>query len=56
MRSGHIVRVLGEFPFADQAAERGASAERQMLYTVEFDAYGHAVRADLFESYLEADQ
>lgn len=54
-RRGRVVHVLGAYRFADEAAERGALAKTQTLYTVEFDYDGHAVRADLFESYLERD-
>lgn len=54
-RSGCVVRVLGRFRFADEAASTGAGAAQQMLYTVEFDEDGHRVCADLFEAYLEAD-
>jgi Nitrile hydratase beta subunit len=54
-RGGRIVRVLGSYRFADEAAERGTDATPQMLYTVEFDTDGHRVCADLFESYLEDD-
>jgi hypothetical protein len=54
-RKGRVVRVLGSFRFADTAAKTGAQAAEQMLYTVQFDDGGHAVCADLFESYLEAD-
>lgn len=52
-RSGRVIGVVGDFRFADAAAERGADAPVQTLYTVEFDEADHAVRADLFESYLE---
>ena len=51
---GEIVRVLGEFRFADDGAVRGANAEKQPLYTVSFDRGTHRVCADLFEPYLEA--
>jgi hypothetical protein len=54
-RSGRVVRVLGRFRFADEAAVRGFEAVEQSLFTVEFDAGGHSVCADLFESYLERD-
>lgn len=54
-RRGRVVHVLGAYRFADEAAEHGARARTQMLYTVEFEHDGHAVRADLFESYLERD-
>jgi hypothetical protein len=53
-RSGRVIRVLGSFRFADDAAVSGAHAQEQMLYTVEFDDGGHTLCADLFESYLEA--
>jgi hypothetical protein len=33
----------------------GVGAAQQMLYTVQFEANGHTICADLFESYLEAD-
>lgn len=52
-RTGCVVGVLGEFRFADEAAERGMAASKQTLYTVEFEYGAHRVRADLFESYLE---
>lgn len=55
-RQGRIVRVLGEFRFADEAAQRGAGAPKQLLYTVQFEADGHSICADLFESYLESDE
>jgi hypothetical protein len=55
-RSGRVIRVLGRFHFADDAAAVGAQAPEQMLYTVQFDEGGHTVCADLFESYLESDQ
>jgi hypothetical protein len=55
-RSGRVVCVLGSFRFADDAARLGMGARDQMLYTVEFQLDGHRVRADLFESYLEADK
>jgi len=54
-RSGCVVRVLGCFRFADDAAAGGGKAPEQMLYTVEFEQGGHRVCADLFESYLEVD-
>lgn len=54
-RSGRVVRILGTFRFADDAAERGTAAADQMLYTVEFEHDGHRVCADLFESYLERE-
>ncbi len=54
-RIGRVVRVLGAVRFADDAAVQGARAPEQMLYTVEFEANGHRVCADLFESYLERD-
>jgi hypothetical protein len=52
-REGAVVAALGHFRFSDEGAERGAAATRQALYTIEFDAGGHRIRADLFESYLE---
>lgn len=55
-RRGRVVRVLGAFRFADEAAQHGTSASKQMLYTVQFEADGHSVCADLFESYLESDE
>lgn len=55
-RSGRVVSVLGDFRFADSAAERGAGAPSQTLYTVEFDDADHAIHADLFESYLEREE
>lgn len=55
-RHGRIVRVLGAFRFADEAAQCGTSASQQMLYTVQFEQNGHSVCADLFESYLESDE
>lgn len=55
-RSGRIVSVLGDFRFADVAAECGTDAPAQTLYTVEFDDADHTVHADLFESYLEHEQ
>ena len=55
-RQGRIVRVLGAFRFADEAAQHGAGASKQLLYTVQFEANGHCVCADLFESYLESDE
>lgn len=54
-RRGEVIRVLGAFRFADDAARYGANAPRQMLYTVQFDGDGHTICADLFESYLEND-
>jgi hypothetical protein len=54
-RRGRVICVLGSFRFADAAAKTGARAPEQVLYTVQFDGGGHAVCADLFESYLEAD-
>lgn len=54
-RTGRIVGVVGDFRFADEAAERGVTAPKQTLYTVEFEYDGHYVRADLFESYLERE-
>lgn len=54
-RHGRVIHVLGRFRFADDAAVHGTAAGMQMLYTVEFLMDGHAVRADLFESYLEPD-
>lgn len=54
--SGRVVRVLGEFRFADEAAERGASARKEALYTVEFALTDRTVCADLFESYLEDER
>jgi hypothetical protein len=54
-RSGRIVSILGAFRFADDAAVMGVGAAQQMLYTVQFEANGHTICADLFESYLEAD-
>lgn len=55
-RSGRIVSVIGDFRFADAAAERGTDAPAQTLYTVEFDAGHHLIHADLFESYLELER
>lgn len=54
-RRGRIVAVLGAFRFADESALHGTQARTEMLYTVEFERGEHLVRADLFESYLEAD-
>ncbi len=54
-RSGRVVCALGSFRFADEAARAGTQAPHEMLYTVEFDLDDHAVRADLFESYLEPE-
>lgn len=54
-RSGRVIRVLGAFRFADDAAVMGQRAPQQTLYTVEFNGDGHTVCADLFESYLEED-
>jgi Nitrile hydratase beta subunit len=54
-RSGRVIRVLGAFRFADDAARLGVNAPEQMLYTVQFEDDGHSVNADLFESYLERD-
>lgn len=51
-RSGRIVHALGVFPFPDDRVRQSSRAEA--LYTVEFIEDGHAVRADLFEPYLEA--
>lgn len=55
-RSGLVIRVLGSFRFADEAAARGREAPEQLLYTVQFEEDGHRVCADLFESYLENDE
>lgn len=55
-RTGRVVAILGDFRFADDAAEHGDKAPRQTLYTVEFDNGGHTVHADLFESYLESER
>ena len=55
MCSGRIVQILGDFRFADEAAQRGTSAAQETLYTVEFEQNGCRVCADLFESYLERD-
>ena len=55
-RSGRIIRVLGRFRFADEAAHRGAAARQEPLYTVQFAYGGHTVCADLFEPYLEIDR
>lgn len=52
-RNGRIVNVVGRYPFADDRA-RGRNGRDEVLYTVEFDEGTHAVRADLFEPYLEA--
>jgi nitrile hydratase subunit beta len=54
-RIGRVIRVLGRFRFADDAAAAGSSAPEQMLYTVEFEQNSHRICADLFESYLEID-
>ena len=54
-RTGRVVRMLGNFRFADEAAECGTAASEQTLYTVEFEQDGHRVHADLFESYLERE-
>jgi hypothetical protein len=54
-RSGRVVQILGRFRFADEAAQHGAQAGEQVLYTVQFQADGHRVCADLFESYLERE-
>jgi hypothetical protein len=54
-RSGRVVCILGRFRYADEGAVLGANAPEQMLYTVEFQANGHLIHADLFESYLEID-
>jgi hypothetical protein len=48
--------VLGEFRFADESAQQGAGARKEPLYTVEFSDGPHTIHADLFESYLEADE
>lgn len=56
LRSGRVIRILGNFRFADQAAARGREAPEEPLYTVEFERNGHWVCADLFESYLENDE
>jgi hypothetical protein len=53
-RYGTIVQRLGEFPFADDRAKNASGVPNEALYSVEFQLSGHTVRADLFESYLEA--
>jgi nitrile hydratase subunit beta len=55
-REGRIVARLGEYPFADERARDPSVARSETLYTVEFEQNAHAVRADLFESYLEASK
>jgi hypothetical protein len=53
-RDGLIVQKVGAFPFSDDRAENPSSIRNETLYTVEFEQGTHRVRADLFESYLEA--
>lgn len=65
MSPGTVVRRLGEYAFADERSEGNVNARRDALYTVEFTARdvwgqearpGDVIAADLFESYLEAEQ
>jgi hypothetical protein len=53
-REGCVVGVLGAYPFPDDRAHNSTNARTEALYTVEFQLGDHAVRADLFEPYLEA--
>jgi len=65
MRPCTIVRRLGTYPLADERSEGIVNARKDELYTVEFkasDVWGadvcpdDIIAADLFESYLEAEQ
>jgi hypothetical protein len=55
-REGRVVDILGNYPFADDRARNALNARNQALYTIEFEQGEHAVRADLFEEYLEASR
>ena len=58
-RHGEIEVIVGRYPFPDERALGLTDAEREVLYTVRFEAtivgfaYDGAIFADLFESYLE---
>lgn len=62
-KHGVIVASLGAFLLADENAVDSRNARKSQLYTVEFQACevwndpqsGGAIRADLFEEYLEQD-
>lgn len=55
-RPGRVIRILGCFRFADDAAQQGTAARAEPLYTVQFTYGDHTVCADLFEPYLEIDR
>ena len=63
-KTGVVVAELGAFPLPDERAQ-GVAARSEALLTVSFRAEdvwgeparpGDTLRADLFESYLEADR